>query len=649
MGLMAGMRRLVDRRATARVMLMADTAQEPAMDTAAPPTLDQAKHDDKIRLAVVMGWLGRFEAALTARDAKAAETLFAADGCWRDIVAFTWTIEHHVGRSAISAAVMTAVARTSPRHFRVAPQRAPPRLVNRNGAEILEALFSFETAHGQGSGVVRLVADPATPGAWVAWIVSTVLDDLSKAPGASTSLRPGSAADGRAFGGDNWLDRRRKSQAYADHEPACVVIGAGQAGLAIAARLGALGVDTLVIDKHARVGDNWRKRYHALTLHNEVFVNHFPHMPFPETFPVYIPKDKLANWFEHYAESMDLNVWTDTALTAGYYDEAASTWSLTLQRGDGTTRTVRPRDVVFATGVSAIPTIPKLPGLDDFAGPVIHSGAFTSGDGWAGRNVLIVGTGTSAHDVAQELAACRANVTMIQRNSTYVVSLAEAQRVYAIYQEGPSVDDCDLLSTATSYPLMVGAYRLSTATMKQVDQPLLDRLSASGMRLNDGGPDATGFQMQYLRRGGGYYFNVGCSELIAEGRIGVIQWDTIERFCKGGALLKSGRVVPADLLIMATGYKNQQETVRAYLGDAVADRIGPVWGFDDGGELANMWKRTPQRGLWFTAGSLAQSRIYSKYLALQIKAAELGLIQRGAPALPANGVLAVEAAAHRKA
>ena len=92
------------------------------------------------------------------------------------------------------------------------------------------------------------------------------------------------------------------------------------------------------------------------------------------------------------------------------------------------------------------------------------------------------------------------------------------------------------------------------------------------------------------------------------------------------AKLRDGNILPADLLVLATGYKNQQDTVRAYLGDAVADRVGPVWGFDDGGELRNMWRRTAQPGLWFTAGSLAQCRIFSRYLALQIKALEEGLL-----------------------
>ena len=91
-----------------------------------------------------------------------------------------------------------------------------------------------------------------------------------------------------------------------------LVVGGGHAGLSIAARLKQLGIDALIVDREARVGDNWRTRYHALTLHNQVQVNHLPYMPFPANWPSYIPKDKLAGWFEAYAETMELDFWTGT-------------------------------------------------------------------------------------------------------------------------------------------------------------------------------------------------------------------------------------------------------------------------------------------------------------------------------------------------
>lgn len=575
-------------------------------------------------------WLRAFDDALARRDSAAVAALFQPGGHWRDVLAFTWHIRTVTGASAIAEALAGTLAVTQPRHFRLPADRTAPRSVRRAGTEAIETIFAFDTAFGSALGVVRLVADADVPGQVRAWTLSTTLEALDGLDDSPASQHRRLGAFTREFGGENWLDHRNRARAYADHDPAVLVVGGGQAGLSAAARLTHSGIDTLIIDRQERIGDNWRKRYHSLTLHNEVHVNHLPYMPFPPTWPVFIPKDMLANWFEAYVEAMELNFWTGTELVGGSYDENARHWTVTVRRSDGTERTMRPRHVVFATGVSSIPHYPDIPGLDTFGGTTMHSGRYTDGADWKGRKALVLGTGNSAHDVAQDLAASGADVTMIQRSATYIVSLKEAQKVYAIYSEGIPMEDCDLLATSMPYPELIRAYQLSTAEMREVDKPLLDGLTKRGFQL-DFGEDDTGFQMKYLRRGGGYYFNVGCSDLIVDGTISLIHYADIERFGPKGAQMRNGDIVPADLLVLATGYKNQQDVVRANLNSDVADRIGPVWGYDDGGELRNMWRRTAQPGLWFTAGSLAQCRIYSKYLALQIKACEEGLIS---PELP---------------
>ncbi len=585
--------------------------------------MNDAAHLDLAPQAAAAAWLTAFEAALAQDDSATAADLFASDGHWRDILAFTWQLHTVSGRLAIAETLGQTLACTRPAGFHLPPTRTPPRRVMRAGTAAIEVIFGFETAFGTASGVVRLVADPDGPGGHRAWTLSTNLDALHGH--AETGAQRASAEDySRDFGADNWLDKRNKARAYADHDPTVLVVGGGQAGLGIAARLRQLGIDTLIVDREARIGDNWRKRYHSLTLHNEVHVNHLPYMPFPATWPVFIPKDKLANWFETYVDSLDLNFWTGTELVAGRYDDVVKTWSVTLRRADGSTREMHPRHLVFATGVSSIPQTPDLPGIADFAGTVMHSGRYTNGVAWKGRKALVLGTGNSGHDVAQDLHASGAEVAMIQRSPTHIVSIREAQVVYAIYTEGVPFEDCDQLATSVPFPVMKQAYQLSTAASRVVDKSLLDGLAARGFRL-DNGPDCLGFQMKYLRHGGGYYFNVGCSDLIVDGQIGLLHFEEIDRFVADGVRMRDGQVHKAELVVLATGYKNQQDVVRAYLGDGIAERIGPVWGFDVGGELRNMWRRTAQPGLWFTAGSLAQCRIFSKYLALQIKATELGL------------------------
>jgi cation diffusion facilitator CzcD-associated flavoprotein CzcO len=570
-------------------------------------------------------WLADFESALKSQDASAAADLFLGDGLWRDVLAFSWNLQTQFGCDQIKATLHNSLARTKPTNFSIPAKRTPPRWVSRAGTQCIETIFEFDTDFGHANGVVRLVPDPKTPSRLRAWTLVTTLEELREYPEAFKKAAANANDNSRDFGGENWLDRLRRARTYADHDPAVIVVGGGQAGLSIAARLHQLGIDTLIIDRHERIGDNWRKRYHSLTLHNEVYVNHLPYLRFPPTFPTYIPKDKLANWFESYVEAMELNFWTGTALVAGSYDKKSKQWSVTLRKSDGTERIMHPRHLIFATGVSSIPSVPPAPGLDAFAGAKVHSGSFANAGQWRGKKALVLGSGTSGHDTAQELYSHGADVTLIQRSPTYVVSLKEAQSVYAIYSEGIPFEDCDLLATSFPYPVLQRSYQLSTAQGRQVDKALLDGLATRGFRLHFG-EDETGFQMMYLRRGGGYYFNVGCSDLIVSGQIKLLQYADIETFMANGAKLKDGSVVPADLLVLATGYKNQQDTVRAYLGDAVADAIGPVWGFDEGGELRNMWKQTAQPGLWFTAGSLAQCRIFSRYLAIQIKALEEGLL-----------------------
>lgn len=592
------------------------------------PKDDQVPMNDQECQGIASDWLSQFNMQIGAGDEPGIKALLADDAHWRDILAFTWHSGSYSGGDAIAEKLVDLARDKQPSEFAVDLSRTAPRWVTRAGCGCIEVIFSFVTGVGIGAGVVRLVQ--GDDGDWRAWTFSTTLQEIQGHGERFGETRSGGDAFNREFGGDNWLDYRNKKRAYTDRDPAVLVVGGGQAGLGIAARLTHLGIDTLIIDRHTRIGDNWRKRYHSLTLHNEVHVNHLPYMPFPPTWPVYIPKDMLANWFEIYVEALELNYWAGTSLESGTYDDAAGCWALVLKNEDGSTREIKPRHIVMGTGVSAIPIMADLPGLSDFGGELMHSGQYTEGHEWTGKKALVVGTGNSAHDVAQDLHACGADVSMIQRSSTHVVSLAEAQRVYTIYAEGPPTEDCDLLATSFPFQVLKRGYKMTAKHTSQVDKPLLDALSARGFKLNNGVEDC-GFQMSYLQRGGGYYFNVGCSDLVASGDIGLLHFDDIAHFGPEGAVMKDGTKKEADLIVMATGYKNQQDTARAYLGDAVADRIGPVWGFGDDGELQNMWRRTAQPGLWFTAGSLAQCRIFSKFLALQIKACEEGLIS---PELP---------------
>ncbi|GLR89290.1 flavin-containing monooxygenase [Bradyrhizobium iriomotense] len=572
-------------------------------------------------------WLDQLEQALSDPDHGALHKLFLADSYWRDVLALSWNLQTIAGRDATVQELSALASEAAPSSFEVASTRAPPRWVTRAGTKTIEAIFNFETAIGRGSGIVRLLPDADDGDRLKAWTLLTALEELKGFEEQLNRTRPRGQAYSRDFRGPNWLDLRKASGDYADRDPAVLVIGGGQAGLAIAARLKQLNVDTLIVDRWPRIGDNWRKRYHALTLHNQVQVNHLPYMPFPPNWPVYIPKDKLANWFEAYVEAMELNYWTGTEFEGGAYDEAEARWTVHLARADGTTRTMHPRHVVMATGVSGIPNIPDIPSLNNFKGTLLHSSRYEDGESWTGKRAIVIGTGNSGHDIAQDLYSSGAQVTLVQRSPTLVTNIEpSAQLAYATYNEG-TLEDNDLIATSMPTPLAKKTHVMLTEQSKALDKDLLDGLTRVGFKL-DFGEGSTGWQFKYLTRGGGYYFNVGCSDLIVSGAVRLRQFEDIESFVAEGARMKDGAIIPADLIVLSTGYKPQAYLVRKLFGDAVADRVGPIWGFGDGFELRNMYARTKQPGLWFIAGSLAQCRINSRFLALQIKAIEHGMLGR---------------------
>lgn len=570
-------------------------------------------------------WLAQLDVALQSENRASVAALFAADGHWRDLLAFTWSITPREGADEIAALMVAKQKAAGARGFAIAEGRTPPRRLQRAGLDVIEGIFQFETKLGRGFGVVRLLAsDPSK-----AFQLMTSLHELKGFEERIGKRRPTGAAFSRNFGGTNWKEQRIAAEAYSDREPTVLIVGGGQAGLSLAATLVRIGVDALIVDKFPRVGDCWRQRYHSLALHNDTRINHLPYMPFPDAWPTYLPKDMLADWFEAYAWAMEINFWTGTEFVRGSYDESAGTWDAVVRRADGTERTLHPKHLVFANGLVGSPHVPDLPGLKDFKGEVLHTTDFTNGVNWRGKKALVIGTGTSGHDVAQDLHCNGCATTIVQRGSTMVVSIdPSAKLIYGAYQ-GIPVEDGDLFACTNTKPVVKKNLQLATARMLELDKKTNEALIARGFKF-DSGEDGAGHQWKVRTRYGGYYLDAGCSQLIIDGHIGLMQFDRIERFVADGALLKDGSVHRVDLVILATGFVAQEVVVAKLLGEAVAKKVGPVWGFGADGEMSNMWKRTAQEGLWFVGGSFTNCRTYSRYVAMQIKAIEEGLLQKGA-------------------
>lgn len=564
-------------------------------------------------------WLSKFQKAIDSPELNNLSMLLETDSDWRDLLAFTGTVTTVSNSDFISQRLIQSVSSIKAFNFEIDTRFTPPIEVLRAGEKYIEGFFKFETTEAFCNGVLRFKISSVQNNEIRASTLFTCIDQLKMHPETINKLRPHGNSYSRDFTGPNWLDNRLKDAAYLDRDPEVLIVGMGHAGLSTAARLNQIGIDTLVIDRQKRVGDNWRKRYHALTLHNQVHTNHLPYMLFPPNWPKYIPKDKLGNWFEAYAESMEINHWLETELIQAKYDKANSVWNVQVKQFGERIRHINVKHIVMATSASDVPNLPVIAGLENFKGEVIHSSEYSNPGSWKDKRVAVFGTGTSGHDISQDLYSNGVAVSMIQRSPTLVLNIEPSgQLPYELYGEERTLEECDLVVTSTPLKLLEKAHKILAQRARDLDKDLIRRLEDVGFQINH--TYEKGWQFLYLERGGGYYFNVGCSELIAEKKIPVLSFNEIESFYSKGITLKNKSQLEFDSIVLATGYKGQKYTVEKYFGKEISESIGEVWGFDkERQELNNMWCETKQPGLWFTAGSFAQCRIYSKYLALQIK------------------------------
>ena len=571
--------------------------------------------------AQVSSWLADFGAAASRGEFGKATAMFGPDSYWRDLVSFTWNLKTAEGPQQIQAMLEATMPNAKPSNFAIQGEGS-------EAGGVTEGWFTFETATGRGRGHLRLIGGKA-------WTLLTTLQELKGFEEKKRENRPKGVEHGAFKDRKSWLEARQDEERTLGFakQPYVVVIGGGQAGIILGARLKKLGVPAIIVEKNPRPGDSWRNRYKSLCLHDPVWYDHLPYLPFPDDWPVFSPKDKIGDWLESYTKLMELNYWPSTECKSARWDDAQQEWQVTVEH-KGESVTLRPKHLVFATGMSAVPNLPSYPGINSFKGTQVHSSNYKSGEAWRGKKAVVVGSNNSAHDICADLWEHGADVTMVQRSTTHVArsdSLMDLA-LGGLYSEsavkaGIDTATADLIFASLPYkalpPLQVPVYQ----QMKERDAEFYSRLEKAGFQL-DFGDDDSGLFMKYLRRGSGYYIDVGASELVANGSV-KLKNGAIERVTANGLTMQDGSELKADLIVWATGYGSMNGWVAQLIDQATADKVGKCWGLGSGtskdpgpweGELRNMWKPTQVPNLWMQGGNLHQNRHYSLCLALQLKA-----------------------------
>ena len=573
--------------------------------------------------------LETLQAALREGNAAKAAALFGEDGYWRDLIAFTWNIKTLEGRDQICAMLQSQLPQLGSIQLRPAPDETPSQADG-----VTQGWILLETAVARGKGYLRLRDGKI-------WTLLTTAAELKGHEEPKGVNRPRGAVHGVHTQRRTWKEGREAEARELGYQqqPYCLIIGGGQGGIALGARLRQLGVPTIIIERNERAGDSWRKRYKSLCLHDPVWYDHLPYIPFPENWPVFAPKDKIGDWLEMYAKVMELNYWGSTVCKSASFDEATQKWTVVVER-EGKEVVLQPTQLVLATGMSGKPNVPQFPGAENFRGDQHHSSRHPGPDPYRGKKVVVVGSNNSAHDICAALWENGVDVTMLQRSSTHIVKSDSLMELALgdLYSEravasGLTTAKADLLFASIPYKVLPSMQKQVFDKIRERDADFYRRLEEAGFLL-DFGDDDSGLFMKYLRRGSGYYIDVGASELIAEGKIRLKSGVDVKEIRAHSILLSDGSELPADVIVYATGYGSMNGWAADLISHEVADKVGKCWGLgsattkDPGpweGEQRNMWKPTQQPALWFHGGNLHQSRHYSLYLALQLKARMEGI------------------------
>ncbi|GJJ15730.1 hypothetical protein Clacol_010008 [Clathrus columnatus] len=565
---------------------------------------------------IVNDWFQRFSQVVESCDVQSLTSLFLPDGWLRDHLIFEWNYRTLHGYKDIERYLETHLAKTQITNLSLEGQDGIPPGFHPTSHEI-EAAFAFETPILWGRGYLLL---QESGDVWKAISVYFSAVDL-KGHEENTQVPSGYYDEHRK----TWEDAFEEEKVRIGKDPHVIILGAAQNGLNVGARFRQMNIPTLILEQSDRIGDNWRERYPTLTLHTPKSHHTLLYTKLPDNWPKFTPKEKVANMLEQYAVNQDLVIWTrSTILPTPSYDPTTRRWTVEVSR-DGEKITLKPYHIVLAIGILGVPHIPTLPGEEIFNGPKLHATHYKGYQPFVNKNVIVVGASQSAADICQNLALHNAaSVTMVQRSDTVIISNQYLHDTLfdPSYPLNGNLTDADFRFTGLSWghfkQLLIAGKDKRVADQRD----MLEGLVKAGMNISEGKEGAGELWQVYDRLG---RQDIGAADLIIKGSIKIKRGEP-EHFTTDGLVFKDGSYLQADAVVFATGYEPPKNVIASVFGQEIANKITPIWGFNEIHELKRAYSPSGHPGIWWGIGDFYVPRYSSKALGIQIKARLLGII-----------------------
>lgn len=498
---------------------------------------------------------------------------FTNNAIWRDLLSLTHNLRTFNSRETVCSTLQALLQEKKVLRFE--RTSSSPRF---SGFNWMDVDFTFAAQHkdirASAAGILSCLQCP--DGVWRIWMLRTWLEHFEGYGHPDKAELP-AATD-------------RPIQREPDEPLDAIIIGGGQAGLSTAGRLQALGVSYIVFEKNERVGDVWRHRYDSLKIHTP---KEYGPLPLGWRFPTHddnmLPAKRMGDGHEAWAEEYAVNVQTGTEVTAARYVEASHIWTATTSSVRGE-ENFKARNLVLALGpgltqpISPTWATPSNIATSKFQGDIFHASAWKSAKPWshANKRGIVIGVANTGHDIAEDMANAGMHTTMIQRGPTFVLPVEWLHAAFAPdYHTNKPTTVADQEQVTLPNKISREITNKTVRALVKVHAERFDALERAGFKVDRDGD----LYSCLFERFGGHYIDHGGSARIAKGEIKV-KSQPIKGLYAEGLELEDGSQIPADLIVLATGFSHDFRAQAAkIIGKEAAGRMDEFGGLDREGEM----------------------------------------------------------------